>query len=96
MQKFLAGGKTNEEASQAVDKLVEGKRFRTTMKQAFFESMKDQDRKEHPIWKKIMHVRTKRKEVVHPHVRHAEQEEAYKVLAEIIGIRNWILNLSKL
>jgi hypothetical protein len=95
LQKFLAEGKTNKEASDAVDRLVEGKRFRTTMKQAFFESMTDQNRKDHAIWKKIMHVRTKRKEVVHPHVKRAEQAEAYEVLAKIIDIRKWILNLSR-
>jgi hypothetical protein len=95
LQKFLAEGKTNEEASDAVDQFVEGKKFLTTMKQAFFESMKDQERKDHPMWIKIMHVRTKRKEVVHPHVKRAEQAEAYEVIAEIIDIRKWIMNLSR-
>jgi hypothetical protein len=56
--------------------------------------MTDDERKEHSIWIKFENVRTKRKQVIHPHTKILSHSETYQVFLDVISIRDWLLSLS--
>lgn len=64
------------------------------MRKAFFNDMTESERIRHEIWIKFENLRSKRREVMHPHTKKLLPEESNQALLDFIAIRDWIMSLS--
>ena len=91
MEKYLAEGNSYETALALVDKFFKGK-FHQTMKKAFFNTMTDEERLNHKMWKKLESIRNIRRSVIHSYPKKADRNDAYNLLIDLIDLRIWIIN----
>lgn len=92
-EKYISEGNDNKLVEKKVDDLFDGK-FHKTMRKAFFSNITDKERAEHEIWIKFENVRTKRRQVIHPHTKMLSNEETYQAIIDVLYITQWIMKTS--
>jgi hypothetical protein len=80
-----------EKANPEIDRIKKAKKFEKKMSVHFKSvggrSLQDNDE----LWQKLLYVRARRKEAIHPRIKDIKREEAYNTLEYTISIFLWVL-----
>src|SRR5215218_5110851 len=68
LEKYRYEGKSEDESAKIIGNLFDDG-LQKAIKKRYFNNFDDKSRDEHPIWKKLVNVRNRRKNVIHPHIK---------------------------
>jgi hypothetical protein len=89
VEKYGSEGKSEDEAKKIVGNLFDDG-LQKAIRKRYFHNFDKKSRDDHPIWKKLVNVRNRRKNVIHPQIKKPSLEETRQVLLDIPDIINWI------
>ena len=89
-EKYVAEGKSIDEADKLVSNLFDGG-LQKAIRKSYFSNLDENSRNKHEVWTKLQNVRNLRKNVIHPTTKNPLPEETRQVLLDIPIITSWIL-----
>jgi hypothetical protein len=80
-----------EKANTEIERIKKAKKFEKKMS-VHFKSVDGRSRQDNDeLWQKLLYVRARRKEAIHPRIKDIKREEAYNTLEYTISIFLWVL-----